>query len=585
MTGGTYFTGGNGVGIAFEACGIRDVFGVEYDDKIAQVARDNGFPVTTADVRDIDPASLPRVDWFHASPVCKNASTAKADGEESPEDLETAQAVERYIDHHKPRIFSLENVWGYREFQAFADILKCLKRNGYTYDYWHLNSADYGGWILCPIHDTNFQTKHVGCAGSSCRAEIARDIAQSVAMMQPDAQAKHLAWDVAARLVKATNSVTVARAMQKELERNSAVRLAKKTRNGRAGKLLTSADISRFESTGDTAVSIEWLLNQCSDANYLRQKWSTIKTEIWQTTALIISKCLQTMVNTQRTTTPYGAQNDCLLCRYSAVPQTRKRLILVARRDGIKPRKPQPTHTENPAPMFDERKKWVGWYEAIEDLIPTLPPSQFAKWQLKRLPQEIKTMLFANGGFDGGIVNVAINAPANTITSNQNQTSLRAFLTNLDNASREFTIRQEDEPYPTLTASAMRRNVSTPKAYITAGGDAWSPVLDDTAPLFTLSSSKAEHATRAYLVNESSTMEIADAAQPANAQVSSARNVNQKAYLQYGRVVKMTPRALARFQSFPDTYTLPEKASLACTIIGNAVPPLLMQRVIEAQND
>ena len=239
-----------------------------------------------------------------------------------------------------------------------------------------------------------------------------------------------------------------------------------------------------------------------------------------------------------------------------------------------------------------------------------------------------------------------------TMTISTQQTP-RAFLTNLDNASREFTVRQEDEPYPTLTASAMRRDVSTPKAYITAGGDAWSPVLDDTAPLFTLSSSKAEHATRAfimpnanttsavkrfadepsnvvgntqrvgniprvYLVNESSTMETADAAQPANAQVSSAHNVNQKAYLQYGRVVKMTPRALARFQSTPNCYRFPRRArerkltfqeknwiasidgkltiaqqeylheylvgndALICKIEGNKVPPLLMQCVIGA---
>jgi DNA (cytosine-5)-methyltransferase 1 len=45
----------------------------------------------------------------------------------------------------------------------------------------------------------------------------------------------------------------------------------------------------------------------------------------------------------------------------------------------------------------------------------------------------------------------------------------------------------------------------------------------------------------------------------------------------------MTPRALARFQSFPDWYELPERNALACKIIGNAVPPLLMRRVMEAQ--
>jgi DNA (cytosine-5)-methyltransferase 1 len=43
----------------------------------------------------------------------------------------------------------------------------------------------------------------------------------------------------------------------------------------------------------------------------------------------------------------------------------------------------------------------------------------------------------------------------------------------------------------------------------------------------------------------------------------------------------MTPRALARFQSFPDWYELPENARLAAKGIGNACPPLLMQRIYE----
>jgi site-specific DNA-cytosine methylase len=54
-----------------------------------------------------------------------------------------------------------------------------------------------------------------------------------------------------------------------------------------------------------------------------------------------------------------------------------------------------------------------------------------------------------------------------------------------------------------------------------------------------------------------------------------------RAWLSTGRVVQMSPRALARFQSFPDAYALPERAALACEGIGNAVPPLLMRRVME----
>ena len=48
-----------------------------------------------------------------------------------------------------------------------------------------------------------------------------------------------------------------------------------------------------------------------------------------------------------------------------------------------------------------------------------------------------------------------------------------------------------------------------------------------------------------------------------------------------GRVVTMTPRALARFQSFPDSYVLPDSKTLAAKIIGNAVCPLGYQRIAE----
>lgn len=47
------------------------------------------------------------------------------------------------------------------------------------------------------------------------------------------------------------------------------------------------------------------------------------------------------------------------------------------------------------------------------------------------------------------------------------------------------------------------------------------------------------------------------------------------------KVVSITPRALARFQSVPDQYWLPEKRGLAAKVIGNMVPPLLMQRIAE----
>ena len=147
------------------------------------------------------------------------------------------------------------------------------------------------------------------------------------------------------------------------------------------------------------------------------------------------------------------------------VPQTRKRMIVRAIRGGWVPYLPQPV-------------RWVGWYEAIEDLIPTLPDSKFAPWQLKRLPAELME-------------------------------SMRAFL--------------------------------CPSSH-------YSPIIGPT--------------------------------EPANTITADQNQVRQRAYLDHGRVVAMTPRCLARFQSFPDWYELPAKNELAARIIGNAVPPLLYQRII-----
>jgi DNA (cytosine-5)-methyltransferase 1 len=54
-----------------------------------------------------------------------------------------------------------------------------------------------------------------------------------------------------------------------------------------------------------------------------------------------------------------------------------------------------------------------------------------------------------------------------------------------------------------------------------------------------------------------------------------------RAWLDQGRVVQMTPRALARFQTWPDWYPMPSTISLACTIVGNGVPVLMARLLIE----
>lgn len=151
MKAGTYFSGG---GLVEEGLkGIIDpVVAVEYDRKISGVYRNNfGQHIVTADVRDVDPKELVKhidgeVEYFHASPVCKNYSQAKSNGGEVELDKETAKSTADFINAVKPRVVTIENVKGYKDSEAMNIITKALDKNGYTWDSDVYNAADYGGY-------------------------------------------------------------------------------------------------------------------------------------------------------------------------------------------------------------------------------------------------------------------------------------------------------------------------------------------------------------------------------------------------------------------------------------------------------
>lgn len=356
---GTMFSGGELAAVGIRAAGLAHAWGLEIDDDIANVARLNGFGVVTADVLETDPADLEPVDALHASPECQRASVANQGAGETDLDLAFGRKIAQFINVMQPKIFTLENVYPYRNFAAFGYILATLDRLGYWYDYQNINATDFG------------------------------------------------------------------------------------------------------------------------------------------------------------------------------VPQTRRRLILRALRGSLLPPLPQP-------------ERWVGWYEAIEDLIPSLPESEFAPWQLERLPGEMaKPWLIGsiNAGQEWGGTKFG-DAPSMTITAEQHP---RAFILSNAKTERGDGIRQDDEPSHTVTGEANGR-------------------------------------TRAWLVgtnaNDSSGAKIyQDADEPAQTiKVPSGGRV-MRAWLSQGRVVKLTPRALARLQSVPDWYRLPDSPRLACKIIGNGVPPLLMEKI------
>lgn len=362
------FSGGEGVGTGAREAGIAHLYGIEYKADIAAVAELNGFRSIVADFLTVDPRTLEVPDILHASPVCKNASIANANRGETQWDIDCGQHIAHFIDVMRPKIFTLENVYQYRDFEAFGRIKAALNRGGYMYDYDNLNSADYG------------------------------------------------------------------------------------------------------------------------------------------------------------------------------VPQTRRRLILRATRVGMLPNLP------NKVP-------WVGWYAAIEDLIPTLPESKFAPWQLARLPQELTSFISDSLNYSSCNPNRLPVEPLFTLTIySAKHPSPRAFImsdggnTNFEEAYPGRGVRNADEPRHIVSAGD---GGFTPKAFIITGGNASNP-----------EPARFEH-------------------EPVQTVTSNSKaTAGNRAWLSSGRVVAMTPRALARFQSIPDSYILPENKRLACTIIGNAVPPKLYETII-----
>ena len=182
------------------------------------------------------------------------------------------------------------------------------------------------------------------------------------------------------------------------------------------------------------------------------------------------------------------------------VPQTRKRMIVRAIRGGFVPYLPQP-------------ELWSGWYEAIEDLIPGLPEGQFAPWQWKSMPHELKTFLLGVGTRSSP---KAARIPADTITSNTNQTGVRAFIVG----------GQYQTPNTVKNRIVQNRHCDSP---------IWT--------------------------------------------IAASEQLDTRAGLSQGRIVSMTPRCMARFQTLPDWYNLPESNKLACKGIGNMHPPLWYEKI------
>lgn len=151
----TLFSGGGLFVCGAIAAGLKPVGAVEWDRDIASVySRNFNSPVTIGPIENVNPRqwkmSVGELDVLQASPVCKNLSVANTNHKkagksgETYSDLNGALSVVRHIASLRPKVFILEQVWGYTSSYCFKMICNSLKKLDYNFTFEHINAADYG---------------------------------------------------------------------------------------------------------------------------------------------------------------------------------------------------------------------------------------------------------------------------------------------------------------------------------------------------------------------------------------------------------------------------------------------------------
>lgn len=122
------------------------VWAIEMDEAIAHCyAKNHDSQLYTRRVEDISPDELADIDLLTVTLSCKNASPVKgANRGETAADIGAAIASASILRAKLPKFFLLENVWAYRNFDAFKEIQKALSGCGYYFQSYRFNLRDWG---------------------------------------------------------------------------------------------------------------------------------------------------------------------------------------------------------------------------------------------------------------------------------------------------------------------------------------------------------------------------------------------------------------------------------------------------------
>lgn len=257
-------------------------------------------------------------------------------------------------------------------------------------------------------------------------------------------------------------------------------------------------------------------------------------------------------------------QHQVLNAADFGVPQSRERLILRAWKAefGFLPQLVK-THAKNPEQtlsLFGDAplQQWVGWYEAIKDLLPTLPTASLTDRQRDAIAarfcgQSVLVDSDNSTSVKAGYKTRLSLEPGFTVTANTSKP--KVFLIDSDNQnSSGYTTKAANEPSFTSSAGKTR-----PKAFLiqrVGSGESLS-VRKKNEPVWTITAGLAQDHkgnTRNQLINS---------------------------WIE-GDVRSLNTAAIARLQSFPDDYIWTEKFSTNIRAIGNAVPPMLARAIINS---
>lgn len=138
-------------GMGLHLHGLKQLGGVlawaiEMDEAIAHCYTQNhNSQLYLNRVENVDPKELADIDLLTITLSCKNASTAKgANRGETKEDVQGAIASSNILRAKLPKYVMLENVWQYRNFEAFKIIQKALSDCGYYFQFYKFNLRDWG---------------------------------------------------------------------------------------------------------------------------------------------------------------------------------------------------------------------------------------------------------------------------------------------------------------------------------------------------------------------------------------------------------------------------------------------------------